>query len=635
MLRLPAMAKPLPMDVIRGMTPDEARRRVLEEVGGSSLFGARFRMNAARALLLPRGDPRRRMPLWLQRLKALDLLQSVREHPSFPILVETYRDVLSDAFDMDALEGVLTRVVKDELPLHYVETRMASPFASSLQFGFVMDWLYGDDAPRAEQRAALLSLDRALLDEVLGTEGADAETLAMLDEILAKRRGTVPGFRARTADELAVLIDRAGDLTRAEVAERVASVEEGRKPLVDPFGELASSGRIVALRIPDTGSVEERFVLVENIPRYVSAFGDAILDSASSTIPEGFRKGTLTRDGARTELVGRLLTIDGALSIDDIQRRYDIDEPWLLRRLEHWRRQGRVVRGTFGVADGHERWCLRRLLEIARRRELARARRQIQAVDLTAYARFLERWQHVHPDTRISGEPDATNAVRQFYGLSRSPEWWTREFARTRFSAIAPEILSRLASAGELVWVADPPAEDDTVRLGPIRVIKRGTGRPWLSDCHPEQREGSALVVFEAIKENGASFFDELMAITDLPSRKFRDALRELVAAGLVTSDSFVALRLTSRWRAMPRDVGSEAPDPTRWIPVDPNRARPVVQRRGNIRRLPKWKRPDLEGIDPERWPGRWSLARTAGILGPKSDEATLAAAFGWLGLDR
>ena len=213
MLRMPALAKPLPLEVVRGMLPDEARRRVLEEVGSSSLFGARFRMNAARALLLPRGDPRRRMPLWLQRLKALDLLQSVREHPSFPILVETYRDVLSDAFDMSALEQVLSRVAKDDLPIHYVDTRMASPFASSLQFGFVMDWLYGDDAPRAEQRAALLSLDRALLDEVLGTEGADAETLAMLDEILARRRGTVAGFRARTADELAVLIDRAGDLT--------------------------------------------------------------------------------------------------------------------------------------------------------------------------------------------------------------------------------------------------------------------------------------------------------------------------------------------------------------------------------------------------------------------------------------
>ena len=634
MLRLPALAKPLPMEVVRGMTPDEARRRILEEVGGSSLFGARFRMNAARALLLPRGDPRRRMPLWLQRLKALDLLQSVREHPSFPILVETYRDVLSDAFDMTALEGVLARVAREELPMHYVETRMASPFASSLQFGFVMDWLYGDDAPRAEQRAALLSLDRALLDEVLGTEGADAETLAMLDEILAKRRGTVTGFRARTADELAVLIDRGGDLTRLEIAQRIATVEEGRRALADPFAELVSDGRVVALRIPDNGASEERFVLIENMTRYVSAFGESILDTATGTIPDGFRKATLTPDAARTELVGRLLAIDGALSVDDIQRRYDIEEAWLLRRLEHWRRNGKVVRGTFGVADGHERWCLRRLLEIARRRELARARKQIQAVDLSTYARFVEKWQHVHPDSRVDGEPDSTNAVRQFYGLSRSAEWWTRELVRTRFGATA-DVLSRLASNGELVWVADPPAEEPGARIGHIRVIKRGTGRAWLGDCHPERSEGPARAVLDAIRENGASFFDELMTITGLPSRKFRDALRELVAAGLVTSDSFEALRLAARWRAMPRDIGSDAPDPARWIPVDPGRPRPIVQRRGMIRRLPKWKRPDIEGNDADRWPGRWSLARTTGVLGKETSEGSLAESIGRQWLER
>src|SRR5687768_17497477 len=145
MLRLPNLAASPPVEAMLALEPAEAEQRVIDGVGGTSLFGPRFRMNAARALLLPRGDPRRRMPLWLQRLKALDLLQSVREHPSFPILVETYRDVLSDAFDMTTLEQVLGRVVREELPMQFVETRAASPFASSLQFGFVMDWLYGDD----------------------------------------------------------------------------------------------------------------------------------------------------------------------------------------------------------------------------------------------------------------------------------------------------------------------------------------------------------------------------------------------------------------------------------------------------------------------------------------------------------
>ena len=113
------------------------------------------------------------MPLWLQRLKSLDLLQTAQQFPSFPILVETYRDVLQDAFDMDGLKSVLEEIEKGAISVHVVQTEVPSPFAPSLQFAFVMDWLYGDDTPRAEQRAALLSLDRSLLGEVMGEEAGD------------------------------------------------------------------------------------------------------------------------------------------------------------------------------------------------------------------------------------------------------------------------------------------------------------------------------------------------------------------------------------------------------------------------------------------------------------------------------
>ena len=646
MLRLPALAKQIPLDVIRNLTPDEAHRRVLEEIGSSSLFGARFRMNAARALLLPRGDPRRRMPLWLQRLKALDLLQSVREYPSFPILVETYRDVLSDAFDMAALQRVLERIGRDELPMHAVETKVASPFASSLQFGFVMDWMYGDDAPRAEQRAALLSLDRALLDEVLGAEGGDAETLEMLEELLGRRRGSALGSRARNADELSVLIDRAGDLTSDEIRARVASEDEGRKPMTDPFGELLSDGRLIAVDIPTATGSESRFVLTENLPRYLSAFGTRLLETLRGgadlathgppVVPDAFRRGTLIEEASRIELLTRMLALGGAVSVAGIQGRYDLPKEWIERRLESWRRHGRVVRGTFGAAGAPDRWASRRLLEIARRRELARARRQIQAVDLQAYARFVERWQHVHPDTRAGDERGITDTVRQLYGVSRSPDWWSREVLRVRTVQPAGDVLSRLAGAGELVWIGDPPSETPGSPVGAIRVLRRGTGKAWLAPEKAEELTEDARAVREVLATHGASFFDELLAASALPSRRLRDALRDLVASGLVTSDSVESLRLVSRWRAIPRDLAASAPDPTRWIPTsDPARERPVIQRRGTVRRLPKWRRPDVEGTDPDRWPGRWSLARTPGILGPLTDEGTLAESIARQWLDR
>ena len=157
--------------------------------------------------------------------------------------------------------------------MQIVEADRPSPFAASLAFGFVMDWLYGDDTPRAERRAALLSVDRALLDEVMGTEGgaADDDTLRAMQEILAERRGTAPSRRARTADELAHLLDRAGDLTPEELRARVAEPDEWRRG--DPVVALLGSTRALAIPFPSPSGSEWRIVLTETYPRYAAALG--------------------------------------------------------------------------------------------------------------------------------------------------------------------------------------------------------------------------------------------------------------------------------------------------------------------------------------------------------------------------
>src|SRR5687768_16476050 len=281
MLRLPDLGISAPIQSLLGLSGTEAEQLVMEEVGSTSLFGARFRMNAARALLLPRGNPRRRMPLWLQRLKALDLLQTVQQFPSFPILVETYREVLQDAFDMQGLKDTLAEIAAGNIRIHSVQTEIPSPFAASLQFGFVMDWLYGDDTPRAEQRAALLSLDRAMLDEVMGGEGSDDITLEAIEQTLAERRGTAAGRRARTSDELAHLLDRAGDLSGEDVRARIAGIDEGVRG--DPFTELVSSNRMIAISLGSAGAREWRFILTETYPRYISAFGPEALARVKAT----------------------------------------------------------------------------------------------------------------------------------------------------------------------------------------------------------------------------------------------------------------------------------------------------------------------------------------------------------------
>ena len=660
MLRLPVTAAterddPWFVSGLLGLSAPEAEQLVMEEVGSTSLFGARFRMNAARALLLPRGNPRRRMPLWLQRLKSLDLLQTVKEFPSFPILVETYRDVLQDAFDMQGLRTVLDDIEKGAISVHVVETKIPSPFASSLQFGFVMDWLYGDDTPRAEQRAALLSLDRSLLGEVMGEEAGDDLTLEAIRQIVAERGGYAPRRRARTVDELAHLLDRAGDLTPSELAARIATDEEGLRG--DPFNGIVSSRRAVMVSL---GADEEwRFILTESFPRYLAAFGEEAMSrvvvpatggsgagfadnqvevDAADAIPPVLREAAMVANAARREILARYVALSGPVTVGEIRQRYGFDERWIESRLVEWQRTGKIVRGRFRPEITEPEWCSRRVAEAGRRRALAALRRQIEAVELHVYAEMVQRWQHLDPNFAVSGADGVATIIRQLYGISRPAKSWERDYIRARIPAYDPSWLSPPISAGETVWVgesnADPKSESGL--LSRLRFFARGTGAIWLGDepVMPSQLSTNAQSVLSVIEREGAPFTSDVEAITGLTPLAVKEALRELAAATLITNDTAEAMREVVRWRPLtPR----EGPDPTKWLPPDftPSANRYVVQRRPNLRRLPKWRRPDRPGLITSNWGGRWAPVHRLGILGRIATEEGKAAQIARYWLDR
>ena len=635
MLRLPVTAAsdrddPWFVSGLLGLGAAEAEQLVMEEVGSTSLFGARFRMNAARALLLPRGNPRRRMPLWLQRLKSLDLLQTVKEFPSFPILVETYRDVLQDAFDMHGLRTVLDNIEKGAISIHVVETRVPSPFASSLQFGFVMDWLYGDDTPRAEQSAALLSLDRSLLGEVMGDEAGDDLTIDAIRQIVAERGGYAPRRRARTADELAHLLDRAGDLTPSELAARVATDEEGVRG--DPYDELVSSGRAVMVNLG--AEHDERFILTESFPRYVAAFAL----EAGESIPATLREAAMTPSAARREILARFVALSGPVTVSEIHQRYAFDQRWIESRLVEWQRTGKLVRGRFRSDVREPEWCSRRIAETGRRRALAALRRQIEAVDLGVYAEMVQRWQHLDQRHSVNGPEGVVTIMRQLYGISRPAKSWERDYIRARIPSYDPAWLSPLISAGEAIWVGEsnPDPKSEAGLLSRVRFFERGSGAIWLGDepVMPEQLSENARAVLSVIEREGAPFTSDVEAITGFTPLAVKEALRELAAASLITNDTAEAMREVIRWRPLtPR----EGPDPTKWLPPDftPSSNRYVVQRRPNLRRLPKWRRPDRPGVVTSNWGGRWVPVHRLAILGRITTEEEKAVRIARYWLDR
>jgi ATP-dependent Lhr-like helicase len=241
------------------------------------------------------------------------------------------------------------------------------------------------------------------------------------------------------------------------------------------------------------------------------------------------------------------------------------------------------------------------------------------------------------PSARLVGHEGTLMAVRQLYGLARPAESWEREYLPSRVDEYDPDAVSRAIAAGELVWIGGSTATKlgEIGSLATIRFVQRGTARAWIPAADTTPLTGDAQHVIDSLAREGASFFDELASATSLTSRALRDALRELVGAGLVTNDTMDSLRAVMRWRPIvsPRDRAQ--PDPTRWLPADftPSANRYVVQRRPNLRRLPKWKRPDKEGAEPSTWPGRWSLVRAPRVLGPEVDESVWAESIArqWL----
>src|SRR5205085_10639206 len=218
-LRLPEADRAPNVDDIL-LDPDEVTELVTSQLQGSALFASRFRENAASALLLPRRRPGERTPLWQQRQRSHDLLQVASKHAEFPILIETYRECLSDVFEMDGLRELMRAVRAREIRTVVVDTEKASPFASTLVFDYIAQYMYEGDAPLAERRAQALTLDRELLAELLGTEELrellDPAAIAALELELQGLTGRHP----RDADEAADLLRRLGDLDSEELAAR-------------------------------------------------------------------------------------------------------------------------------------------------------------------------------------------------------------------------------------------------------------------------------------------------------------------------------------------------------------------------------------------------------------------------------
>ncbi len=511
------------------LEPDEVEEAVTAELGGSALFGARFRENASRALLIPRAYPGRRTPLWQQRLKSQNLLEVARRYDDFPIVLETYRECLKDVLDVPGLQEVLRGLSTREISLVEVETQTASPFASSLLFDYVATYMYEGDTPNAERRAAALSLDRDLLRELLGQEELreliDPGALARVEDDLQHRSEIT---RATGRDGLHDVLRHVGDLSRAEAAERVfAGID------ADPLlAELEHERRAVRLRIRG----EERYIAADEAGLYRDALGAM----PPGGLPEAFLADV---PDALGELVARYARTHGPFTTDELHARYGIDAGAALRELE---RAGTLVRGELRPVPAHpseREWCDVEVLRRLRRASLAALRKEIEPADQRRLAAFLPSWQGVD---RHSGAGAGIDRLREvlvpLQGLALPVEIWERDVLPRRTGAYSQSWLDSLCASGEIVWVgAGPLGRSGRVALY-FREDAPAIGRP-APRGGVEPPAGPEHELLRARLAQGPSFFTDLLAELGAPAEALREALWDLVWAGEVTNDAWAPLR--------------------------------------------------------------------------------------------
>ena len=578
LLRCPDVDQ-LPLDLFRGITAAEARQVVIDEVLDSPLFGGQFRQNAARSLLMPKLLPGKRMPLWLQRLRAADLLQVARRSSDFPIVIETIREVLNDILDFRHFVDLIMEIERGTVQVRHVHTEVPSPFAASLLFDFIAVYMYEWDQPRADRLSQYVAINREILAEIV-----DLDTLASLIrpdaliEVENELQHSLPGYRTRSPEELMELLIRLGDLTEEEI---LARCEGDARQLLRI---LAADGRAREIDFPSG----RRWIAGEEEELY---------------------KAISEEENAR-RIVGRYLQNHGPVSTSELAGRFGFAR----ERVDHLtgllEGSGGFVRGNFRPSDlpGAEepQWCYRPNIERIHRKTISILRREVTPSSPAEFSEFLLHWQHVHPSTRENGPAGLEEVLDQLAGIPLPAEIWERDILRQRIQDFTPDLLSEQTRRGEFIWIGNGPGRLMTTRRGEAGIFLPPAGS--LSDLSAPARE-----MLEYFDRHGASFLADLRGSSGRSLAALNAALAELLWGAWITNDVFAELGSVRRSIRLGPETPAERIVLTRPR-AHPWRSLAVRSARRAIKEVPGWS-------------GRWSPVRVPPVMGPVVSESERAAA--------
>ncbi|MEZ4319031.1 MAG: DEAD/DEAH box helicase [Myxococcota bacterium] len=511
--------------------PDEVEELVVQQLGRSALFAARFRENAARSLLLPRRTFKGRSPLWQQRLRAQQLQSVATSYPAFPVVLETYRECLQDVFDLPALRELLGSLQRREIVVHEVETSRASPVARSLVFAYIAAYMYEGDAPLAERKAQALTLDRSLLRELLGQEELrELLDTSALTDVEAELQWLTPERAARDADAVHDLLRRLGDLSTDELQARAA------EPVRPWLRELETTRRTIPVRIAG----EDRWIAAEDASRYRDALG--------IPLPPGLPAAFLEPVADPLEsLILRWARTHGPFTADPLARRFGLPPGVVEAVLRGLEARDQILRGGLRPGGSGEEWCDPDVMRRLRRRSLANLRKEVAPVEADVYGRFLIGWHGI--GSSRGGPGRLSDVLDQLEGVPLPFSALESSILPSRVRDYEPRMLDELGMMGLVVWLGHGALGSKDGRVALYRRERVGllVDEPEIPESFfdPDTPDGPLRqALWNHLQARGACFLTELqMAGGGAALADVTRALWDLVWAGLVTNDTFLPLR--------------------------------------------------------------------------------------------
>ena len=544
-------------DVFHYLNSKTVRQLLCQALLDAPMWNIRWRWNVTRSLAVLRRRGGKKIPAQLQRMDAEDLLTAVfpdqvacaenlptgeREIPAHPLVAQTVKDCLEEAMDIDGLEQLLTSIERNEKHLFARDVIEASPLAQEILNA--RPYAYLDDAPLEERRTRAVFQRRWLDPET-------ASDMGKLDQAAIDRVREEVWPEPRNADELHDALVELGFIT----------AQEGT-PWQEFFADLVKDRRAAVLSNTSVVNSGQRlWVAAERLPQLQPVFQSATLEPPIIA-PESVARTLWTPEDALVEIIrGRLeglgpITIAELMSSSGLTK---LDIETALLRLEA---EGFVIRGRFTPGITETEWCARRLLARIHSYTLNRLRQEIEPVSSADFIRFLLAWQKVAPDHQMEG-PDSVRAIiDQLEGFEAPAAAWEGELLPSRLIEYDPAWLDALCLSGEVVWArltppvrtvsdnaADKPRGAGPVRNTPIALLRRKNFGLWSSVFPPltimteNEFSTTTQVVYEYLQHRGASFFTDIVDNTKLLRSQVEEALAELVANGVVVSDSFTGLR--------------------------------------------------------------------------------------------